>query len=598
MIRPTPATWFELLSPKNEAIRLFEALARVGGAEFEPAKASQAADQRAESLLLRFAELKRCYGEAWPKRHSAPAPHAMTVDVLAHAVDRIERWARAAQPELDALAVRHDEMANHRLWQGLLRASPISLAERAALAGGQGLAAAIFVGEQLSAVALPATLIARPLDVAGKPGLLAIARPETLTAFGEQIAEVGGRRLDPVASLADPDPAALDSLIAQLREQIAGAEQRLAALNAEYDIASAVTEAEQGCWCLANVSAIETRPALCCVTGWTADAHAMVRTIDASGVPALVRFGPPPPGLQAPLLLHNPWWVSPYEVFGRLIGMPERNATDPSLIVAIAFPLLFGYMFGDLGQGLLLALAGAAFGRRWPLAKLFIPGGIAAAAFGLLFGNVFCLHGVLSAWWVDPLSEPLTVLLVPIFGGAALLFVGLALAAVAAHWRGQLADWLRSDGAAAGIFAGLLIGALDPSGWVIAIAAALLATAANVYATRRLAALASALAEIAEKTVQLAINTLSFVRVGAFAIAHSGLAAALGMLAADAGSAAPLVYVLGNVFIIALEVLIVSIQTTRLLLFEFFIRFFSGTGRAFQPAPPPPADLPEPRHER
>ena len=74
--------------------------------------------------------------------------------------------------------------------------------------------------------------------------------------------------------------------------------------------------------------------------------------------------------------------------------------------------------------------------------------------------------------------------------------------------------------------------------------------------------------------------------------------AMLGMLAADAGSAAPLVISVGNLLIIALEVLVVSVQTTRLVLFEFFIRFFTGTGRAFRPAPPPPSDLQEPRHER
>jgi len=600
MIRPTPATWFELLAPNEDAIRLFEALTRAGGVEFEPARADKALDQRAASLRQRFAELKQSYCAVWPKVCAAPTPHAMTTEVLARAVARIEAWAGAAQPELNAREVLHSQLSIHQLWQRLLLAAEISVAERAALAGGQTLAAAIFTGQPINSLTPPPAVLTRPLSVAGEPGLLVIAAPARLANFGEQIAAVGGRRIAPVAALADPDPAAVDIRLQALQAELAHTEQRLAAIDAEYDIATAVAEAIQGSWCLANVTAIDTGPALCCVTGWSADAPALARTIDACGAPALVRFGPPPSGLHAPMLLHNPSWVRPYEVFSQLMGMPERNATDPSLIVAIAFPLLFGYMFGDVGQGLLLAGIGLACGKRWPIARLFIPGGVVAAGFGLLFGSVFSMHGVLPAWWVDPLAEPLVVLLVPIFGGGALLLVGLWLAATAAHWRGELSEWLRTDGAASATFAGLLIGAVNSVGFgfVVAAAALLIAATTELVLTHRLSAVASQLAEIIEKAIQLALNTLSFVRVGAFAIAHAGLSSALGMLAADAGSAAPLVISVGNLLIIALEVLVVSVQTTRLLLFEFFIRFFTGTGRAFRPAPPPPSDLQEPRHER
>lgn len=598
MIRPTPATWFELLAPNEDAIRLFEALTRTGGVEFEPASADKAVDQGAASLRQRFAELKQSYCAVWPKISAAPTPRAMTTEVLARAVARIEAWAGAAQPELAAREVLHSQRSIHQLWQRLLLASEISVAERAALAGGQTLAAALFTGQPISSLTPPPAVLTRPLPVDGKPGLLVLAAPARLADFGEQIAAVGGRRIAPVAALADPDPAAVDVRLQALQAELARTEQRLAAIDAEFDIATAVAEAIQGSWCLANVTAIDTGPALCCVTGWTADAPALARSIDACGAPALVRFGPPPSGLHAPMLLHNPWWVRPFEAFGQLIGMPERNATDPSLIVAIAFPLLFGYMFGDVGQGLLLAGIGLACGKRWPLARLLIPGGVVAAGFGLLFGSVFSMHGVLPAWWVDPLAEPLVVLLVPIFGGGALLLVGLWLAATAAHWRGQLGEWLRTDGAASATFAGLLIGAVNSVGFVVAAAALLIATTSEMVLTHRLSVVATQLATIVEKAIQLAINTLSFVRVGAFAIAHAGLSSTLGMLAADAGSAAPLVIVVGNLLIIALEVLVVSVQTTRLLLFEFFIRFFTGTGRAFRPAPPPPSDLQEPRHER
>jgi V/A-type H+-transporting ATPase subunit I len=93
--------------------------------------------------------------------------------------------------------------------------------------------------------------------------------------------------------------------------------------------------------------------------------------------------------------------------------------------------------------------------------------------------------------------------------------------------------------------------------------------------------------------MQILVNTLSFARVGAFALAHSALSAAVVTVAAAAGSVPGwlLVMVLGNLLIIGLEGLVVSIQTTRLVLFEFFNRFLVGTGRVFRPLPAPSATL-------
>ncbi len=94
-----------------------------------------------------------------------------------------------------------------------------------------------------------------------------------------------------------------------------------------------------------------------------------------------------------------------------------------------------------------------------------------------------------------------------------------------------------------------------------------------------------AFADLTETLLQLIVNTLSFARVGAFALAHAGLSAAAVGIGAASGSrigfAAALL--IGNVFIMVLEGLVVGIQTTRLVLFEFFIRFLEAGGRPFQP---------------
>ena len=107
---------------------------------------------------------------------------------------------------------------------------------------------------------------------------------------------------------------------------------------------------------------------------------------------------------------------------------------------------------------------------------------------------------------------------------------------------------------------------------------------------RPLAAAGGAAVEFLESMLQLVVNTISFVRVGAFALAHAGLSMAVVGLADAAGSVilTAIILLLGNVLIIALEGLVVAIQTTRLVLFEFFIHFFQGEGREFRPADRPP----------
>ena len=92
-----------------------------------------------------------------------------------------------------------------------------------------------------------------------------------------------------------------------------------------------------------------------------------------------------------------------------------------------------------------------------------------------------------------------------------------------------------------------------------------------------------------ESIIQLLINTISFVRVGAFALAHGGLSLAFVIMAGATENvlAGFLIMLLGNIIVILLEGLVVTIQTTRLVLFEFFIRFLRGSGRMFRPLPAP-----------
>lgn len=591
MIRPHAAAWFEILAGRHDAVRLAEALAAGGCAEFEAPEgpAGPAEQMPLAALAQRFRDLERRYGRWWPE-FERPVPAEVPSTLLARALARIEAWAVAAEPAIAALVSAETQRARLAPWPALLAAPGFGTEERTALAT-RRLAAALFRLPPGTELRLPEAILAKSFAAGDERYLLALGAGHAITELAEQVSAGGGRRMEVPGWIAETDAArrARESL-RRCEAELAARRERLAALAAGHGLADAVADCRRGCWCL-DMHSVEERRALCRITGWTPEPAALRRVLDAARVSALLRFPPPPAGLSAPLLLYNPWWASPYEAFCRLLGMPARDAADPSAVVALVFPLLFGYMFGDVGQGLALSVLGLAFGRRWPLVRLLVPAGLSAALFGVAFGSVFSLHGIVPAMWVEPLSDPLPVLAVPLVAGALLLFIGLLLSALEARWRGQLRAWLASDGAAMLLYAGLLAAGLLPSDlrWPALATAALLAAALALAGGGGLAAAARALAGSIEKTLQLAINTISFVRVGAFAIAHAGLSSAMMLLAEAAGEgpAALLVVVVGNLFIVALEVLVVSVQTTRLLLFEFFTRFFVGSGRSFRAAQPP-----------
>jgi V/A-type H+-transporting ATPase subunit I len=248
-------------------------------------------------------------------------------------------------------------------------------------------------------------------------------------------------------------------------------------------------------------------------------------------------------------------------------------------------------MFGDVGQGLVIAAAGLWLRNRSPVAKVFIAGGISSAIFGWVFGSVFSIHGWLTPLWTDPLKAPVAVLSIPIAAGAALLAAGLCLHALGSWWRGEWARLLGEDLGLLVLYAGILGLLVAPGFQWVALAGGLAFVAGHAIHAGRAQAIGSGLGELLERTLQLLINTLSFARVGAFALAHAGLSAAVSILAQEADGIVlrALVIVLGNALIVVLEVMVVSIQTTRLVLFEFFARFLTGAGRPFHPLAPPPS---------
>ena len=267
--------------------------------------------------------------------------------------------------------------------------------------------------------------------------------------------------------------------------------------------------------------------------------------------------------------------------------MPAADEFDPSILLSLIVPLIFGYMFGDVGHGLVFLIAGLLLSKRWPLLRILIGCGLSSMLFGWVFGSVFANEHLIQPLWVNPIQEPLTVLLVPLAGGVLILLLGLLANGVQQFWQGEIKQWLYIDAAVIVMYAAVIgstfnsmIGIMFPVGVLWYITGNIILAEESVGK-----AIGHAIGQLVESVLQLLINTISFIRVGAFALAHAGLSLAVYIMAGTVANPlfSALIFIVGNVVILVLEGLVVSIQTTRLVLFEFFIRFLKGTGRMFHP---------------
>jgi V/A-type H+-transporting ATPase subunit I len=607
-LRPVSASWFELLTSREELGATLDCLAATGSVQLE---AYSRSEQRLalpdlRTTLADYETLARRYGHYWPRaadvRH---APEHDLLDAPRRALDRVRTWTKAADPliaELEELAQAAEDTA---LLAQLLAVSGDSLArlDQVARAGPVLAGRAYLLPEGGPPQALPPNVLMQRVTLDARLFLLAVGPTDEIAVLDQALAARKARVI-PLPDDLPADPVELGRHLEARRAAIAGRQQsaraELDALSGQQGIAAALGELALAAWLVTHVPELPVTEHFAWVTGWCADADdtRLRAALDARNLHYLLRFTPAPADAVAPSVLRNPAWARPFEVFGRLMGVPGTREADPSMVLALVAPLMFGYMFGDVVQGLVLAIIGFAVRDRLPALRLLVPGGLVAVAFGLAFGSVFAREDVIPALWVHPLSQPLTVLGTALGFGVVVILVGLLLNALQYHWRGELGKWAATD-------AGLLVAYLGIVGSVVdarllwalpAGVAWMLAGSALMEPGDRLGSLGHAAGESLERLLQLGVNTVSFVRVGAFALAHAGLSTAVVGIADAAGPAYWPVLLIGNAAIIALEGLVVGIQTTRLILFEFFIRFLAAHGRPFEPlSPPSPISEPLPR---
>jgi vacuolar-type H+-ATPase subunit I/STV1 len=323
-------------------------------------------------------------------------------------------------------------------------------------------------------------------------------------------------------------------------------------------------------------------------------------------------------GEQTPVLLaKRGWLLKGFELLTSVRGTPSYNEMDPTIIFALFFPIMYGIMFGDVGDGAVILCLGLLLLRAKrgfiglsrhalnSIGTIMIVGGFSAIVFGFFYGSVFLSSALFHPLLFEPVSAFGTIVLLALAFGVLQLAVSLTLNIRNLVARGELKEAVLSGKGVVGLVyyllgivlaARLILGGLQLSLFVspenLPLTAGALACLLLVFLSPLLRGLGTeelklgeavieGFGEFIEVFISFITNSLSYLRLAAFAIAHGIFAGFAADLGGSIGIIASLVLV--NALVIIVDGFAAGIQSIRLLYYEFSTKFFAGAGQRFKP---------------
>lgn len=326
------------------------------------------------------------------------------------------------------------------------------------------------------------------------------------------------------------------------------------------------------------------------------------------------------PHLTCPTKLKNGWFARPFEMFVEMYSLPAYGDFDPTLFLAITYCILFGIMFSDMGQGLVLLVLGLAFekkkGRLWGVIGRC---GITSAIFGFLFGSLFGYEDALNPiherlfnvreklFDVMSNSNTMTLLIGAMAIGAVLILITMIMNIYNNARHKRMGEVLFSQNGVAGfVFYAYLVVAFAaklggkpsmfvpaytiPCVWLPVICFLFKEPFTNKLEGKPLKPsegwgnyFTENIFEVFEILLSFVTNSMSYLRVGGFVLSHAGMMLVVMTLAHMVSGSGIGIVIFGNAFVMLLEGLIVGIQTLRLEYYEMFSRYYTGGGKEFKP---------------
>lgn len=364
----------------------------------------------------------------------------------------------------------------------------------------------------------------------------------------------------------------------------------------------------------------------------TRDTQKLVRALGGlDGVQVVIipisRKNPP---ADVPVKLHNNVIFRPFEMFVKMYGLPAYSSFDPTPYVAVTYCLMFGIMFGDVGQGLLVSLLGLILSKftKNGLAPIMTRIGLFSAAFGVVYGSVFGIETLITPFFhrenvwrfLGYTKQPETIfqaatslLIAALMIGIVLIVLSMLFNTILNFRRRNWGEALFSVNGVAGLVfyisivaaaAGTFMFGADmfSPAYVICL---LVLPLVVIFFRHPLSGFISGVRpaekvsvgnfiienfiELFEAALSFLSNTMSYLRIGGFVLSHAGMMLVVAQLAgtnvpgAEITAGTVIVYVIGNLVVMGIEGLLVGIQVLRLEFYEIFNRFYDGSGKDFRP---------------
>ena len=338
-----------------------------------------------------------------------------------------------------------------------------------------------------------------------------------------------------------------------------------------------------------------------------------------------------------PVKLKNNRATRPFEMFVKMYGLPVYSGFDPTPYVAFTYMILFGLMFGDVGQGFVIILLGLLLTKftKNGLAPIMTRIGVFSMLGGCIYGSVFGIETIIKPIYhreniwrgvcrlfgglgiperpENIFQAATVVLLFSLLIGIILILISMIFNTVQNFKAGKTGEGLFAVNGVSGIvlYVSLVVGLVGQLLFgikmltvpyiICLIVLPVLLIFFKTPLSDRISGHKPAekmsvgnfiienFIELFESAISFLSNTMSYLRVGGFVLSHAGFMLVVSQMTGMVDPSKPVTvgmvigYIIGNALVMFIEGFLVGIQVLRLEFYEVFSRFYDGGGTEFKP---------------